>query len=301
MTVTAATPDRPAPLRIAVGIATRGRAAILRDTVAELRLQTMPPSRILVCHTEAADVAGLDTAAVELVLAAPGLCRQRNAVLDRLDGCDIVLFLDDDFLPMPDYLAQTAAAFGQRAADLVVTTGTMLADGIKGPGLEVAAGRRILAAQSAQAGHRMTPVRNGYGCNMAIRLSVIRQAGLRFDEALPLYGWLEDVDFCVRAGAHGRMVRLEAARGVHLGVKLGRGSGLRLGYSQVSNPVYLAGRGTLSWWDAVLSLGRNLAANCARSPWPEPYVDRPGRLRGNLLALRDWVLRRMRPMRATDL
>ena len=33
--------------------------------------------------------------------------------------------------------------------------------------------------------------------------------------------------------------------------------------------------------------------NIVRSPWPEPYVDRRGRLRGNLLALRDLMTGRM--------
>ena len=33
--------------------------------------------------------------------------RQRNAILDACADCDAVLFLDDDFLAAPDYLAVT--------------------------------------------------------------------------------------------------------------------------------------------------------------------------------------------------
>ena len=32
-------------------------------------------------------------------------------------------------------------------------------------------------------------------------------------------------------------------------------------------------------------MARNIAANLVRSLWPESYVDRRGRLRGNLLAM----------------
>ena len=289
--------------RIAVGIATKGRAGVLREVVAELQRQTQPPSCIIVSHTDASDVAGLElTGGVKLACGAAGLCNQRNAILDRLapDAADAVVFFDDDFLPMPDYLSCMAAAF-QDHPDIVVTTGQVLADGIGGPGLTVAQGRDILARPPGPGAAGISPVENGYGCNMAVRLAPVRAHGLRFDAQLPLYGWLEDVDFTRRLGAYGRMVRVHAARGVHLGVKSGRGSGKRLGYSQVSNPVYLARRGTISWRRAVVSLGRNLLANSAKALWPEPYVDRLGRLHGNWIAMRDLLLGRMAPTRVLDL
>jgi hypothetical protein len=40
---------------------------------------------------------------------------------------------------------------------------------------------------------------------------------------------------------------------------------------------------------------RNLAANLARSFWPEAWVDRRGRLRGNLLALCHVLTGRIEP------
>ena len=294
--------DGGAPFRIAVGIATKGRAAVLKEVIAELRKQTQQPTRLIVCHTDASDVAGLTVSdGLELLCVAAGLCNQRNAILDCLaqDGSDAVVFFDDDFLPMPDYLARTAEAF-LRHPDIVVTTGAVLADGINGPGLTVAQGREILAREQGDAdGFR--PAENGYGCNMAIRLSPVRQHALRFDVDLPLYGWLEDVDFTRRLGVHGRIVALQAARGVHLGVKSGRGSGKRLGYSQISNPIYLARRGTISWRRAIVSLGRNVLANTAKALRPEPYVDRMGRLHGNGMALWDLALGRMRPTRVLEL
>jgi hypothetical protein len=38
-----------------------------------------------------------------------------------------------------------------------------------------------------------------------------------------------------------------------------------------------------------------LLINLARSLRPEPWVDRRGRMKGNWLALRDWLLGRMHP------
>lgn len=290
-------------MRLAIGIATRGRAAILGEVLAELARQTRGPDRVIVCHVDAADIAGLPARfpRVDFLAAPAGLPRQRNAILDAAADCDAVLFLDDDFLPAPDYLAVTARILDAHPG-CVVTTGTVLADGAKGPGLGVAEGRAILAADAPPADPlAVAPHFNGYGCNMALRLSPLRAHGLRFDEALPLYAWYEDLDLTRRLGAHGTILRLAGARGVHLGTKAGRVAGTRLGYSQVANAIYLARKGSYPWNRALRSAARNLAMNILRSLAPEPWVDRRGRLRGNLIALADLLRGRMHPMRAMDL
>ena len=46
---------------------------------------------------------------------------------------------------------------------------------------------------------------------------------------------------------------------------------------------------------------RNVAANLAKSFWPEPWVDRKGRLKGNCLAVWDLLLGRMSPLRVLEL
>ena len=213
----------------------------------------------------------------------------------------MVLFLDDDFLPAPDYLAVTEAVFAARP-DAAVTDGTVIADGAKGPGLTVAEGRALLAADRLPADTMAcAPHFNGYGCNMAVRMATVRAHGLRFDEALPLYAWYEDIDFTRRLGRHGAILRLQGARGVHLGVKSGRVPGRRLGYSQVANPIYLARKGSFPWSHALPSALRHLAMNAARAAWPEPHVDRAGRLGGNLLAVWDLVRGRASPERVLEL
>jgi GT2 family glycosyltransferase len=290
-------------MRIAIGIATRGRAAILAEVLQELSRQTRAPDRVLVCHVTPDDVAGLPARfpQVEFLASPAGLPRQRNAILDACADCDAVLFLDDDFLAAPDYLRVTEAVLAAQP-DCVVTTGTVIADGAKGPGITVEQGRAMLEADRAPADAlRFAPHFNGYGCNMALRLAPMRAQALRFDEALPLYGWYEDLDLTRRLGVHGGILRLEGARGVHLGTKSGRVAGIRLGYSQVANAIYLARKGSYPWNRALRSAARHLAMNAARSAFPEAHVDRLGRLRGNLLALADLLRGRMHPMRILEL
>ena len=136
---------------------------------------------------------------------------------------------------------------------------------------------------------------------MAFRVAAIARDATRFDESLPLYAWQEDVDFCRRLAPHGRVVQSPALRGVHLGSKNGRSSGLRLGYSQIANPLYLAGKGSVGRGWALRLMARNLGANLAGSLRRPGLVDRRGRLRGNLLAFRDLVRRRISPGRILEL
>ncbi len=184
---------------------------------------------------------------------------------------------------------------------IMVATGLVVADGIGGPGISPDAARSILAGRTTGAAG-VRPVFSGYGCNMAVRMAPVRDHGVVFDERLPLYSWQEDVDLSRRLAAFGTVVQIDAASGVHLGVKLGRGSGLRLGYSQVANPLYLAGKHLgYPFGRALAHIARNMAMNLTRAWWPEPYVDRRGRLRGNLLALRDLAAGRMAPERVLEL
>jgi len=289
--------------RFAIGIATRGRAAVLLEVLNDLRRQTRAPDRILVCHVTPDDVTGIAAAHpdVTLLTAPAGLPRQRNAIIDAAGDCDLLLFLDDDFLPAAEYLAVTEAVFAARQ-DMVVSTGQVIADGAKGPGITVEEGRALLRADlPAAEPHATEPAFNGYGCNMAIRLAPVRANRLRFDEALPLYAWYEDIDFTRRLGQHGAILRLPGARGVHLGTKAGRVSGLRFGYSQVVNPLYLARKGSFPWSHAIPSAARHCLINLLRSAFPEPHVDRFGRFRGNMIALGDLLRGRASPGRIMEL
>ena len=132
---------------------------------------------------------------------------------------------------------------------------------------------------------------------MAVRTDIANDHRIRFDARMKLYAWLEDVDFSRQMAVHGRIVKSTAMRGVHLGTKVGRSSGLRVGYVQIANPLYLITKGTMSWPRALNILCRNLASNLVKSLRPEAEIDRRGRLRGNLSAIGDMLLGRMAPER----
>ncbi len=290
-------------MKLAVAIATTGRAGTLRQTLLatlrELERQTQAPDRVLVCCASKTDVAGIVPPQVELLASPPGLAAQRNALLRAAADCDIVLFLDDDFLAAAAYVEVTTRVM-QADPTIAVATGTLIADGATGPGFGVDFGRHCLLADHHPPGDLSAkPWFSGYGCNMAVRTSIVRRHKLSFDERLKLQSCYEDVDFTRRAGRHGRVVKLAGARGVHLG-STGRSSGRRLGYAQVANPVYLAREGRLPWRHTLRSVGRNTAMNAVLSIWPEPHVDRRGRLSGNARAFADLLKGSLAPENAAS-
>lgn len=289
--------------KLVVGFATTGRAEMLRKTVSLLEDQSRKPDLVIISAINAEDTVGLPETSfpLQILHEGAGLCQQRNVILDQMTGTEILVFFDDDFLPSNDYLAATEAAFDEQS-DLAVATGVVLRDGIHGPGIAFDEGLARLTEADPEAGKKGdAPVFNAYGCNFAVRMSAAQRAGARFDEELPLYCWLEDVDFSRQLAGEGAIRRLGSARGVHLGVKSGRTSGRRLGYSQMVNPIYLRRKGTCSTGLALRLMGQNLASNIVRSLAPEPYIDRAGRLRGNLVGILDLLRFTVRPSKALEL
>lgn len=287
------------PLTLVVGIPSTGRKEILASALPYIARQTRLPDEIVICVATPADVdqarIGEIPCPVRILISERGSCRQRNHILESVPDADIVVFLDDDFLMSPSYLAETERLFA-KYPDIDICTGTVIADGIGGPGMSVEEGmERLQRDPGPKSSLPAMPVYNAYGCNMAVRMSSVRIGDLRFDENLPLYGWLEDVDFSRRAARYGRVVSSPRLIGVHLGTKVGRTSGTRFGYSQIANPVYLMQKETMSSRRALLQMTRNIIANLAKIWRPEPWIDRKGRLKGNLLAIYDLVVGRLAP------
>jgi GT2 family glycosyltransferase len=286
-------------LTVVVGIPSSGRRDIISAVVPHLARQARKPDQLVICTpaSEDADMSELATLPfpVQLLKSEPGLCRQRNAIIDAVPNADIILFLDDDFLLAPTYIAEVERLFlGNPDVDLM--TGKVLADGATGPGFSVDEGLALLRDAPPPAQDlSLCDTYSGYGCNLAVRMSTVHICKLRFDEGLPFYGWLEDVDFSRAAARFGRVVSSPNLLGVHLGTKTGRMSGLRLGYSQIANPIYLVGKRTMNWRHALPQIIRNLASNMTRAWRPEPWVDRQGRLKGNLLAIGDALRGRLSP------
>jgi glycosyltransferase involved in cell wall biosynthesis len=288
-------------MNIVVGIATAGRREQLWRTFGELARQRRAPARVVVCPAALDDYdpacGALLACPVHVVHGPRGLTAQRNLILAASSDADVLVFFDDDYYPEPDYIEEVMRLFVARP-EVVVATNRPLLDGAVGPGLtHDEAVQALQRAASVQPEAALLPTYGGYGCNMALRMAPVLHHGVRFDENLPLYGWLEDIDFSRRLAAHGRIVKYTALRGVHLGTKRGRTSGLKLGYSQIANPVYMLRKGSLSFGYALKHLLRNVAKNAARALWPEPWVDRRGRLKGNCLAMLDLARGRIAPGR----
>ena len=290
--------------RIAVVLASVGRPDELAHISDALTQQTRQPDHVLFVVASEADLPSRDRLypGADVKFGAKGLPLQRNVGLDHtVDDYDIVVFFDDDYLPSQHALEGIERFFNQQQ-DVVGITGTLLEDGIKGPGTPLDRAQSLIQAADAGYSPDTTFTRKDvpglYGCNMAFRASAIGET--RFDPRLPLYAWLEDTDFSARVGERGAIVKSNCFIGVHRGVKRGRTSGTRYGYSQIANPIYLIRKGSVGVKFGANLMLRNWCANHLKALRPEPYIDRWGRVRGNWRAIGDILTGRLKPERITE-
>lgn len=284
-------------MKIAVAIPTFGRADIVGRLLRHLEAQTRLPDAVIVAapNTNHLPLYAPERLTVVCLIGRSGLTAQRNHTLDyALPRFDIITFFDDDFLPEDGYVARVEELFMQHP-DWAVVMGRVVRDGASGRGFSFDCGLvQLRAAEARRPAPRVSFDGNGaYGCNMSLRSSVVGR--LRFDERLVLYGWQEDIDFTSQLRQFGKLVRPGEPLGVHLGVKSGKVSGVRFGYSQIVNPLYLVRKGTVSRRFALELALRNIVSNVLHSIRPEPYIDRRGRLRGNLLGLSHALRGRIEP------
>jgi GT2 family glycosyltransferase len=276
-------------MQVVLIIVTYGRKAVLSRLLAHLEKQTRSPDQVIVSAPDEGHVEIYRPRqyALSYVFGAHGCTAQRNKALDvaELTGAETVVFIDDDFIPADDYIELAEAGLRDNPKWFVLT-GRVVFDDVCGPGLSFEEGLAKLEASAGPIAVRGEPAfshRHGaYGCNMVMRGSDI--GAMRFDERLPLYGWQEDTDFSRRLAGSKGIVQLNALRGVHLGIKRGRISGVRFGYSQIANPIYLVRKGTMPARSAARLMTKNVTANLIGSARPEPHIDRLGRLKGNILA-----------------
>ena len=288
-------------MRLVVIIATAGRKEIVNRLLAHLESQVRPPDELIISAPDEAHVERYQPRrfAVSYVFGKLGLAAQRNQALEQaVARSDVVTFFDDDFLPADDYLERLEAAFAEYP-DGAVIMGHAVHDGARNAGFNFEEGLAMLRTaemrRSSTTGTapEISEHVGAYGCNMSVRAEHI--GSTRFDERLVLYGWQEDIDFTSQLRRQGRVIGLSTLIGVHLGIKSGRVSGVRFGYSQLVNPIYLIRKGTVPASFALELVARNVAANLVRSIWPEPHVDRRGRLKGNLLAALHLMQGRIEP------
>ncbi|UCI29373.1 glycosyltransferase family 2 protein [Mesorhizobium sp. B4-1-4] len=284
-------------MKLAVIIPTLGRSEQVARLLGYLGGQTRLPDEVILSAPDASHVELPQSCPfpVSNVFGPKGLAAQRNTALaPSLGRFDIITFFDDDFVPSGRYLEQVEKAFVENDGWAVVM-GRVVRDGAANAGLTWDDAEAALRESNGQKpdGPSVVDHVGAYGCNMSLRSSLV--GDLRFDERLVLYGWQEDIDFTSQMRSRGRVVCVTSILGVHLGIKTGRVSGKRFGYSQVANAVYLIRKGTVPASFALPLMFRNIAANLAKSFWPEPYVDRRGRLRGNALAILHIATGRIEP------
>jgi GT2 family glycosyltransferase len=284
-------------MRLAVIIPTLGRRGQVARLLRYLGDQTRLPDEVIVSAPDATHVELPEDCPfpLSLVFGPMGSSAQRNtALVPSLARFDIITFFDDDFVPSTEYLAQVEKAFVENDGWAVVM-GMVVRDGATNAGLTWEDAEAALREARGKK-HDGPPVVDhvgAYGCNMSFRSSFV--GDLRFDERLVLYGWQEDIDFTSQMRSKGRVVCVTEITGVHLGIKSGRVSGKRFGYSQVANAIYLIRKGSVPASFALPLMFRNIAANLAKSLRPEPYIDRRGRLRGNMLAILHIAMGRIEP------
>ena len=274
-------------------IPTRGRPAILEETLRSISEQTVVPNQVIISATTPADLPSMrpSNLNLEFVLGPAGACIQRNAALPRLlTSVSLVFLLDDDLELASDYVEQMIAIF-QCHSEIGLLGGNLLANG----DISRLDAKELLKFPRGTVSNTLSPARALYGCNMCVRADILRRVS--FDEKLRLVSWLEDFDWSVRAGQFGTIMSSDAARAVHLRVPNSRASEYQFGYAQVINPYYLYRKGTIPQFGEVMRSHwiRLLTSNFIRLITPGQTATRWRRLLGNIRAFRDILRGRSDP------
>lgn len=280
---------------LCVVIATKGRPGPLGDLLDSLGSQTEPPDQVVISATEIADLPPR-LGSAEVVMGSAGLSVQRNRGLNKArEDCSLVAFFDDDAVLHVRYLEVMRQVFADFDA-VVGAHGAVLADGAKG--VSAVPLTEALQLLSQNVAHESTrPTESLYGCNMVVRRDAALAVG--FDEELPLYSWLEDLDFSLRLRRLGELRYCPTSVLVHRGVKSGgRVAHYRFGYSQIANPVHLVRKNSIRRSDhrliglVVLPVVKNYLLAAAPGPQREA---RRLRAAGNSRAVLDLLSGRLDP------
>lgn len=239
--------------RFSVVLATKGRPAVLRETLASVARCDPRPAEIVVVDGDesrsAEAVVGELGSEIPVRYAAsrPGLTLQRNLGLELAEG-DVVVFVDDDTDVEPGLFG--ALAEGYRDASVVGVTGRVVDRDLRRFGNMRSRWRRVLPG----GGREGSLTRFGYprrvqdetrehdveymlGGLMSARVEPARR--VRFDERLRGYGLLEDEDFSYRLSRLGRILFLPSASVVHRNVRADHKLSRAFNRTVVVNRAYL--------------------------------------------------------------
>jgi len=289
-------------MKIAIGIATSGRQETLARLFTYLSSLNVELPNIFVCSPPKEDPVKTSTSLKLhwLTSVFKGTCCQRNTLIDAAHDVDFLFFMDDDFLIRGDYLKNLDLFLRNCPARPAVITGTVISDGVTKGGLSFEQGICLLKnASYKEFPPSVSPAFNGYGCNMAVNMNLVRKHGIRFDESLAMYGWMEDVEFSLQMKRFGEISKLGDCIGVHLGSPEGRLAARRLGYSQVANPYYICQKHSLGRATFV----RYFVFRTLKNFWYSFFYFNPiryRRLQGNFLALIHLVTGKIDPRFVLD-
>lgn len=263
------------------------RPSILHETVLGLLKQTVQPGSIILSLCDESSVLSETKAVpcVRCVYGPQGSSVQRNAAIP-FAATPYALFLDDDVELAPGYIEQMEQVFA-RDPSIAAASGKIVADGAEdGKGIDRQVAINAILSHRPIPGCESIEIKEFFGCNMFIRSELLRFE--RFDERLPLYGWLEDRDFLWHCARHGKMVRNRGAVMAHLATRSGRTSDVRYGYTKIANPWYLWRKSVISnLADLVVRYWiKTTVANAVRMMMPKQpqSADYKKRLHGNLMA-----------------
>jgi GT2 family glycosyltransferase len=279
-----------------VVVCSANRPDVLSETIESLmRHQSLQPHEIIVSVFNQAHVPEKIRPAVRVVVSSrQALSAQRNAALKAV-RTKYTLFLDDDVEIAPNFIESMESLLDE-IEDVVVATGYVVVDGVRGDtGIDRKPARTAVLNYVRE--HENCDREEAYGCNLFVRTKVFDQ--VLFDENLPLYGWLEDLDFSTNCLRHGRIVRNTGTCLAHLGTPTGRISGLKFGYSQIINPFYLWRKNgkprlthvVFAHW--AVHVARNLRRTLIRVQGSRS--DRTGRFKGNMIAFRHLLAGKVDP------
>ncbi len=291
---------------VGVIIATVGRSDIAEQTIRSLAFCKSVPQMVIVVGANEKDLprlaAELPFEILLLIAPAKGLPLQRNYGIKKLPAAvEFVAFLDDDMEVHDNYFAEIENVF-RTAPEVAGFSGTIIANGK----IDRVAGRQLLDGYQIATGMPVFgfyPKRwpGFYGCAMNIRRRWLEVE--QFDERLPLYAIGEDCEMGFRLSRHGSVGGSGRCPVVHLAAGSGRISEVGLGYAQIINYLYFAHKGVgfprlATYWDKLVRLPLvNLFFWLFPASEQRHLIDRKGRFRGNLLALRDVALGQIEPQK----
>ena len=236
---------------LSIIVCTKDREQGLRNCLDSIFHQTRRPDEIIIVddgNLPERDIVGLvarhEIACRYLRKDTVGLTASRNLGVQHVKG-DVVLFLDDDVLLDPGYVAGIMEIFEgdleRRVGGVTGVLRTSYRPGVllflrffgldaRMPGAVLPSGKGVLVRE----GDISYPVEVQWlsGCNMSYRREVFDT--FSFDKRLGSYGWGEDRDFSYRVSKEHKLVATPAAALVHLENPGGRIHPRRFGFMETN-------------------------------------------------------------------